>query len=241
MAQISCSNCGATIDTSDRTCPYCSTAIQTPDEALPPTVRIDRDLFSGNMHVNAADSENFREVRELVAQGNKIEAIKVYREITGVGLKEAKDAVEALERGQPVIVPADATIVSGAGMTVAALRNFQSSAEAMDAVKKEIRNGNKLKAIQLHREYFGTSLADSKTAVEQMETDMNLQAAPPDTEPPAFARPDEPAISANPFDEPQKPSNTRKWVIGCSIAAVLFLCLCVCLPIVLFIFSGQPQ
>lgn len=29
--------------------------------------------------------------------GNKIEAIKLYRETTGLGLKESKDAVEALE------------------------------------------------------------------------------------------------------------------------------------------------
>jgi large subunit ribosomal protein L7/L12 len=36
------------------------------------------------------------EVRSLKAQGNLITAIKVYRENTGVGLKEAKDAVEAL-------------------------------------------------------------------------------------------------------------------------------------------------
>ncbi len=36
------------------------------------------------------------EVQALVAQGNKIQAIKVYRENTGLGLKEAKDAVEAL-------------------------------------------------------------------------------------------------------------------------------------------------
>jgi large subunit ribosomal protein L7/L12 len=36
------------------------------------------------------------EVQGLTASGNKIQAIKVYREHTGVGLKEAKDAVEAL-------------------------------------------------------------------------------------------------------------------------------------------------
>lgn len=29
---------------------------------------------------------------------NKIEAIKVYREATGTGLKEAKDVVDAIER-----------------------------------------------------------------------------------------------------------------------------------------------
>jgi len=33
---------------------------------------------------------------ELVKQGNKIEAIKVYRAMYNVGLKEAKDAVDQL-------------------------------------------------------------------------------------------------------------------------------------------------
>jgi ribosomal protein L7/L12 len=37
-------------------------------------------------------------VSDLVRQGRKIEAIKRYREATGLGLKEAKDAVDALER-----------------------------------------------------------------------------------------------------------------------------------------------
>jgi large subunit ribosomal protein L7/L12 len=41
-------------------------------------------------------TEWMSEVQALVASGNKIQAIKVYRERTGVGLKEAKDAVEAL-------------------------------------------------------------------------------------------------------------------------------------------------
>ena len=38
------------------------------------------------------------EVQALANSGRKIEAIKVYREATGVGLKEAKDAVEAMMR-----------------------------------------------------------------------------------------------------------------------------------------------
>jgi ribosomal protein L7/L12 len=36
------------------------------------------------------------EIRRMALAGNKIEAIKRYREIHGVGLKEAKDAVEKL-------------------------------------------------------------------------------------------------------------------------------------------------
>lgn len=38
------------------------------------------------------------EALQWLRQGNKIEAIKVYRQHTGTGLKEAKDAIDALER-----------------------------------------------------------------------------------------------------------------------------------------------
>ncbi len=40
--------------------------------------------------------ESERELVDLLTDGKKIEAIKVYRQRTGAGLKEAKDAVEAL-------------------------------------------------------------------------------------------------------------------------------------------------
>ncbi|MHC5260408.1 ribosomal protein L7/L12 [Streptomyces sp. UC4497] len=39
-------------------------------------------------------------VRALVRDGKKIDAIKAYREATGVGLKEAKDEVDRIESGQ---------------------------------------------------------------------------------------------------------------------------------------------
>ncbi len=37
-------------------------------------------------------------IREALLSGNKINAIKIYRSIYGVGLKEAKDAIDAMER-----------------------------------------------------------------------------------------------------------------------------------------------
>jgi ribosomal protein L7/L12 len=43
-----------------------------------------------------AGTEWMTEVRRLKESGNVIQAIKLYRERTGLGLKEAKDAVEAL-------------------------------------------------------------------------------------------------------------------------------------------------
>jgi large subunit ribosomal protein L7/L12 len=44
----------------------------------------------------AGDATWLAEVRRLKESGNVIQAIKVYREHTGLGLKESKDAVEAL-------------------------------------------------------------------------------------------------------------------------------------------------
>ena len=37
------------------------------------------------------------EIIALLRRGRKIEAIKLYREMTGLGLKEAKDAVDRME------------------------------------------------------------------------------------------------------------------------------------------------
>jgi ribosomal protein L7/L12 len=34
------------------------------------------------------------EIQDLLAKGNKLQAIKRYRELTGLGLKEAQDAIE---------------------------------------------------------------------------------------------------------------------------------------------------
>lgn len=48
------------------------------------------------------NAHKLKAILHLARNGNKIEAIKRYRETFGVGLKEAKDAVERLESGQSV-------------------------------------------------------------------------------------------------------------------------------------------
>ncbi|OGO76367.1 MAG: hypothetical protein A3K41_07635 [Chloroflexi bacterium RIFOXYD12_FULL_57_15] len=40
-------------------------------------------------------------VRELLQRGNKIEAIKVYREVYNVGLAEAKHVIDSIEQTIP--------------------------------------------------------------------------------------------------------------------------------------------
>jgi ribosomal protein L7/L12 len=53
------------------------------------------DLILGHLGLRD-DDPRLDEVLALARDGKKIQAIKVYREVTGVGLKEAKDAVERL-------------------------------------------------------------------------------------------------------------------------------------------------
>jgi ribosomal protein L7/L12 len=59
------------------------------------------EFLAGRLGLGDMLSErpDMTEIQQLLQRGQKIEAIKVYRQKTGVGLKEAKDAVEAMERG----------------------------------------------------------------------------------------------------------------------------------------------
>lgn len=44
-----------------------------------------------------ADPALSPQIQDALRRGNKIEAIKIYRELMGVGLAEAKQAVDAIE------------------------------------------------------------------------------------------------------------------------------------------------
>lgn len=101
---FSCPNCAAPLDYNGGTdytitCPFCASSVIVPAE-----LRVDAPTtFSlSNLPDIMGQAQNLAEMARLIRAGKKIEAIKLYRQIFGVGLEEAKDAVEKMERGEPV-------------------------------------------------------------------------------------------------------------------------------------------
>jgi len=99
------------------------------------------------------------DIRAEIASGNKIQAIKLYRDATGAGLAEAKQAIELIAAGKP---PPDG---GGPGPL---------AADAMQRVTELIASGNAIEAIKLFRQAAGVDLKQAKEAVDAM-TEAMLQ------------------------------------------------------------------
>ncbi|HEX3125990.1 MAG TPA: hypothetical protein VH394_01550 [Thermoanaerobaculia bacterium] len=106
------------------------------------------------------------EVISAIESGQTIEAVKLLRESRGLGLAEAKEAVDAFVRRQKAPEAASASETS-------------PSPEVMQA----LRNGNKIEAVHLVREQRGLSLRDAKLLVDSMEA--NQQPMPSGSPAPA--------------------------------------------------------
>jgi ribosomal protein L7/L12 len=130
-----CAFCNATVAAGSKYCLKCGAAIFVDDTA-----------DAGGTAAPATEAD----LASLLRQGQKIEAIKRYRAQTGVGLAEAKAAVEAIERGEKL--PAGPEAPAPADV----------DADLWDLLKK----GEKIEAIKLYRARTGAGLAEAKAAVE---------------------------------------------------------------------------
>lgn len=89
-----CASCSAPLEfegTPIQKCGFCGGTVIVPYELF------HRPSFDATSLTGVA--ANVAEIRRLIASGQKLMAIKLFRETFGVGLREAKDAVEAMERG----------------------------------------------------------------------------------------------------------------------------------------------
>jgi ribosomal protein L7/L12 len=123
-------------------------------EALPLSGAIPPPPASAN--VAPAAAADLSEVHLLAHQGNKIAAIKRYRELTGVGLKEAKDYIEAMPAAGPL--PA---LPSGGSARVAG----QGSLDEVHALAQQ---GQKIEAIKRYRQLTGVGLKEAKDYVDRL-------------------------------------------------------------------------
>lgn len=112
MQALKCPSCNASLDYDGRSetirCEFCGTTIIVPENMRAGAYQAG---YMGGESPEKADS--IHRILELVHHGQKIEAIKLYRETFGVGLKEAKDIVDGLEMGKPTAVTY--TTVSSSG------------------------------------------------------------------------------------------------------------------------------
>ncbi len=106
--------------------------------------------------------DQIRAIGDQLRNGNKILAVKLFREAAGCSLLEAKNAIEAMDdrySGAVEATPSRTPTPTRTGLTP----------EVRSAVLTALRKGNKIEAIKIYREATGLGLAESKDAVEAME------------------------------------------------------------------------
>lgn len=107
-----------------------------------------------------------QEVRAEIDAGRLIEAIKRFREFTGAGLKEAKDAVDAMRASPGYTASTGAPATQG--VFTSELGTPRLDPSTRDEIKRLALSGNKIQAIKQYREATHASLVDAKRAVEAM-------------------------------------------------------------------------
>lgn len=123
-----CPACSAPLEfegTTMQKCRFCGSSVIVPSHVMreSPSFGGAGAIDFGDLSELTGKALKIAEIRGLIDSGNKIGAIKVYRETFGTGLAEAKDAVEAIERGESVDISGmrvQATNVSGVASGISA-------------------------------------------------------------------------------------------------------------------------
>jgi ribosomal protein L7/L12 len=116
--------------------------------------------------LSAFDDAAFRaRVVDEIEAGRRIEAIRIVRERTRLGLGEAKALVEALAAGDDSVEISTAAVDPVDDVARVALADPDLAAQLV----MEIAAGRKIEAIKLLRERTGLGLKEARDAIESME------------------------------------------------------------------------
>ena len=106
---FNCSMCSAPLDMATANgatirCPYCGNTSILPEELRSGVPQAATSESIGEGFVPMIDHAlKLAQIAQLAKAGNKIAAIKLYRETFGGRLEDAKNAVEQMETGQPIV------------------------------------------------------------------------------------------------------------------------------------------
>jgi outer membrane protein assembly factor BamB len=149
---LNCPACGAPLDydgtSSVIRCKFCG----------------NRSLVQGgSAHQDSATNSPYEEIRDLVSSGNLKEALERVRNINGVDLEDANDALEAIKEGR------------FATKFVSSTHSPAELTQTLQKIQSLLASGNKIDAIKLYRETFDTSMERALHAIEQIENGQGLQ------------------------------------------------------------------
>jgi ribosomal protein L7/L12 len=134
-----CTFCNQSISAKSTKCPKCGAALFE-DRAAPSAGR--------------ASSGTDGDVVSMLEQGRKGDAVRIYREQTGAGLRAANDAIDAIQRVEET--PTARTYVASSSVDA----DLKADLWAL------MQNGQKTEAIRLYRERTGCSLRTASEIVE---------------------------------------------------------------------------
>ena len=113
--------------------------------------------------------DKFQAIKDATLAGNKIGAIKLYRELFGVGLAEAKSAIEHLEvalRSVDLKNPPEPFLPAG---------HPPMPEPVLAQIRMCLFSGQKIAAIKFYREHNPVGLAEAKAAIDRMEDLLRTQ------------------------------------------------------------------
>lgn len=199
---LTCPSCGAPLEFDGRSaivqCKFCKTSVLLP---------------GAQKEVSAPAS--LEDIRRLAQSGDKVEAIRRYRERFGVGLKEAKEAVESLAAGQ----------VLEARVMVSGPLDAEEIGRVLEQVQDLLRRGDKVEAVRYYRVNAEVSLTKAREVVDQVEAALTGIPVPP-----------RPVISGTPYT-PSEPVKASR--VGCVVTLAILLFVAGILAFI-FLLPGGP-
>lgn len=134
-----------------------------------PTTARTAPAASASNPVSGLTPQVVAEIDRLVAAGQKIHAIKLYREHAGVGLKEAKDRIEhwSISTTAPhaAAITNATAVASSISPQTGTMRASLPASVAAD-IDRLLAANQPIQAIKLLRQHTGLGLGESKRAID---------------------------------------------------------------------------